>query len=94
MPNLHSSPFRLLLVAAAGFLGSCMPEGGPCVAYCDYVCTCHEGEAEYNCEDCRTVYDGADPELMDACQTELTNLENEDEANGTGCSTPEDTAAG
>ena len=36
----------------------------------------------------------ADPELMDACQTELTNLENEDEANGTGCSSPEDTAAG
>ncbi|MES2642165.1 MAG: hypothetical protein V4850_21965 [Myxococcota bacterium] len=68
--------------------------GDPCVDYCDYVCECHEGEAAYDCDQCRTENDGTDPELQDACESSLTQLQAEDDANGTGCSeaTSDDTA--
>lgn len=72
-------PFLVLPVT------SCLVEAGPCTDYCDYICSCHAGEEGYDCEECRTVYSDADPELMDECETELTTLQQEDEANGTGC---------
>lgn len=88
-------PLGLLLVAAfAASAGSCMPSGGPCMDYCDYVCECHAGDEGFDCDACATVYEEADAETQDACQTELTTLQNDDQANGTGCDAPEDTAAG
>ena len=78
----------------ASVLGSCLTEAGPCTDYCDYICACHEGEAGFDCDECRTVYSDADPELQDECETELTTVQQADEANGTGCDAGEDTAAG
>lgn len=74
----------LLLTACFG-----VSFGDPCVDYCDYVCTCHEGEEAYDCDQCRTENDGSDPELQDACETSLADLQAEDESAGTGCSTNE-----
>lgn len=64
--------------------------GDPCEQYCDYVCTCHEGEAEFDCDQCRTEYASADSELQDECETSLTDLQREDESNGTGCDASSD----
>ncbi|MDP2315528.1 MAG: hypothetical protein Q8P41_21700 [Pseudomonadota bacterium] len=63
--------------------------GDPCADYCDYVCECHEGEASFDCDQCRTENSGTDAELQDACESSLTDLQADDEAAGTGCSTAE-----
>lgn len=76
----------LLLLLPLGFLGSCGAEAGPCQNYCDYICSCHEGEADFDCESCYTEYSQPDPQLDDECSTELTTLKADDQANGTGCS--------
>ena len=68
------------------FLLSCFTESGPCDDYCTYVCDCHAGEEEYNCEDCRTIYASADTELQDDCETQLLDLQEADEAAGLSCS--------
>lgn len=85
---------RVLLLAPVLFLTACLTEAGPCGDYCDYVCACHAGEPGFDCEECRTVYSDADPELQDECETELNSLQQSDEANGEGCQSPTDTAAG
>jgi hypothetical protein len=73
----------LLPLLLAGCFGTSF--GDPCQDYCDYICTCHAGEAEFDCDQCLTEYDGSDPALQDECETTLVDLQNEDEANGTGC---------
>lgn len=75
-------------------LSSCLTDAGPCQDYCDYICSCHAGEPEYDCQQCRTTYSDADPQLQDECQTELDDLQSTDNENGTGCVSGEDTAAG
>lgn len=85
----------LLQLLPLGFLASCSVEAGPCQNYCDYICSCHEGEADYDCESCYTEYSAADPQLEDECSTELTTLKADDAANATGCDAAgDDTAAG
>lgn len=84
---------RLFAAPVVLLLTGCLTEAGPCTDYCDYICACHAGEPEYDCAECRTVYSDADPELQDECETELTTLQQQDEADGTGCVSGEDTAA-
>lgn len=64
---------------------ACTVDTGPCQDYCDYICECHAGEEGYDCEECRTVYGGADAELQDECETELLALQDADAAAGNSC---------
>lgn len=67
----------------AGCFGSTSSD--PCVDYCDYLCTCHEGEAEYDCNQCRAEYSASSPALQDECETELVALQEQDATNNEGC---------
>lgn len=67
-------------------LAGCFTESLPCDDYCGYICDCHAGEAEYNCDECFASYEDAATEVQDACGTALNDLRRDDNANGTGCS--------
>lgn len=72
-----------MLVALAGCP---FTEAGPCADYCDYICECHAGEADYDCEGCRAEYaGGADPDLQDECETALVDLQAYDAETGHEC---------
>ena len=88
-------PRVLPLFGLLPFLGlaACLTDAGPCQDYCDYICSCHAGEPAYDCQQCRTTYTDADPQLQDECQTELDDLQQSDNENGTGCVEGTDTAA-
>lgn len=76
------------------WLLACFTEAGPCTDYCDYICECHAGEADFDCDGCRAEYADADPELQDECIDELAALEQEDEDAGHECTgAGDDTAA-
>jgi hypothetical protein len=66
----------------------------PCDNYCNYICDCHAGEPEYDCEECFTTYDGADATLQDECETSLIDLQNQDDAEGRVCGGDGDTGGG
>jgi len=67
------------------WLSCTLEASGPCADYCDYICDCHAGEPEFDCNECRTIYDDSDPELQDACETSLVDLQQADRDAGTGC---------
>jgi hypothetical protein len=77
----------LLLALACDFSSA-----GPCQDYCDYVCDCHDGEAGFDCDQCRVEYADADPDLQDECETELLDLQDADADAGNECD-PLDTGA-
>jgi hypothetical protein len=79
----------LLLLACFGVTG-----GDPCQDYCDYICECHAGEADYDCDQCRTEYATSDPALQDECETTLVDLQNADDDAGTGCNAADETDTG
>lgn len=86
---------RLLLALLAPLAACTFTDAGPCDDYCDYICDCHAGEPEYDCEGCRVEYaGGADPELQDECETELGDLQDQDEAEGHVCGAAADTGVG
>ena len=53
--------------------------------YCDYICECHDGETDYDCDACRTSLGSSDPAPQDECETELDTLQAADQTNATGC---------
>ncbi len=77
----------VVLPALLALLPGCfgVPSGDPCQDYCDYICTCHEGEEEFDCDQCLAEYASSDPELQDECETELVALQTQDQADNTGC---------
>lgn len=86
MLRLSRLPTAVLL--ALPLLAACLgggATGDPCQDYCDYICDCHAGEAEYDCDSCRTSMESSDPALQDECETELVALQDADQDAGTGC---------
>lgn len=83
---------RLLRIVPLFLFTACFGTsfGDPCEEYCDYICECHEGEAEFDCDQCRTEYASADAALQDECETSLADLQREDESNATGCDSSTD----
>lgn len=79
-------------IAPLWLLGACIggAAGEPCDQYCDYICECHTGEAEFDCDQCRTEYASVDAELGDECEATLGDLQAQDVAGGTGCESSAD----
>lgn len=75
-------------------LFACFSTANPCDDYCSYICDCHAGEADYNCDECYTTYDGAEASLQDECETSLIDLQNQDEAEGHTCTSGSGTTGG
>lgn len=76
---------RLFIVAAALFtMGSACQEE-PCQDYVDYICDCHDGEEGFDCEELRTTLADADQDVQDQCALDLSDQQQEDEANGVDC---------
>lgn len=84
---------RSVVLVPLALSPGCFAETGPCEDYCTYICDCHAGEEGFDCEQCYTEYEAADPELQDECETSLLDLREADDAAGTGCVAGEDTAA-
>ena len=80
----------LLPLLFAGCFG--IPSGDPCYDYCEYICVCHAGEEGFDCDQCEVEYANSDAALQDECESTLTDLQVEDEAAGTGCSSDTTTA--
>jgi hypothetical protein len=68
----------LLLVAA-----NCNED--PCTDFVDYVCTCHEDDPDFDCEDIQTTLEDADPDVKDQCALDLDDLQAEDADAGEEC---------
>jgi hypothetical protein len=81
-----------MLLLLPALLACLTTDSGPCSDYCDYICECHAGEADYDCDSCYTVYAETDASLDDQCLSDLNELRSSDETNGTGCTDGEDTA--
>ena len=64
---------------------ACFGEGGPCTDYCDYICDCHQGEADFNCDECYTVFASADAQQQDECEASLADQRAEDDSSGHVC---------
>lgn len=59
----------------------------PCQDYVSYVCDCHADDPEYDCEQIRTTYEGADADVQAECASALQDLEDADQAAGETCGT-------
>ena len=78
------------------FLLACFgTASGPCDEYCNYMCTCHGGDADFDCDQCRIEYASADPALQDQCEVALNDQIATDESENLECSNSSgsDTAA-
>ena len=73
---------------------ACITDSNPCTDYCDYICDCHAGEADFDCENCYTVYGGTDASTQDECQTSLADQKSQDEQEGHTCGSTGDSGAG
>ncbi len=77
---------RLASVAALlGVLVACLDD--PCQEYVDYICECHADDPEFDCSELERTYDGADPDVLDQCQIDLSDQKAEDDAAGLECDT-------
>jgi hypothetical protein len=81
MNRAHHGLLPLLLTLV---LASC---GGtqPCDEYVDYICTCHESDPDYDCEQVRTVYEDAAPDVQDSCALSYDELKKHDQEEGMEC---------
>jgi len=62
-------------------------DSNSCDDYVDYVCECHADDPAYDCAALQTTYEDADDALQDECSIILADLEDQDDADGTGCIT-------
>ncbi len=58
----------------------------PCDDYVDYICTCHADDPDFDCDELRTVFADADPDLQDQCEIDLATQQEQDDADGLECS--------
>ena len=72
-----------LMLAAVFLVPACLYD--PCDDYVDYICTCHDGDPDFDCDEFRTIYDEAPPDVQDQCLTELNIQMDEDEAANLEC---------
>lgn len=57
----------------------------PCDDYVDYICQCHQDDPDYDCEQVKTAYEGAEPQVQDECALNLDELEQKDQEEGSEC---------
>lgn len=57
----------------------------PCQEYVDYVCDCHGGEPEYDCETLRVAYAGSGEEYASECLAAHDALVLEDQQTNHEC---------
>lgn len=57
----------------------------PCTRLADYVCTCHEDDPEFDCEEFQNFADAATALTYDDCVVDLVDLQDADEEEGLIC---------
>ena len=77
-----------LMVGLVGFLAAC--EDQPCDRYINYMCTCHENDDGFDCEELGQALGDASPELQDQCSIDLANQQDADDEAELTCSTTDD----
>jgi len=76
--------FAVVAVAVA-LVAGCSQED-PCGDYVDYICSCHEEDPDFDCDELRTTYENADPSTQDECAIALDEQEEIDDDAGLECS--------
>jgi len=74
----------LLVVAFVAMAADCELEE-PCQDYVDYICTCHADDPDFDCQELRTVFSDAGPELQDQCAIDLDEQQDLDDQSGLEC---------
>ena len=73
----------LLSLSLLGILVAC--EATPCDEYVAYMCTCHDDDPEFSCEELERTYAEAPPDVQDTCALALDEQQEMDEEEGLNC---------
>ena len=58
----------------------------PCDRYADYICTCHQDDPDFDCDEFIILAEAnPSPAVSDQCALDLGNLKDQDEAEGFVC---------
>lgn len=76
---------RLVAVTATIAMLLACDEETPCDRFADYVCTCHEGEDDFDCDSLLQLAENPTQDAIDGCQVDLEQLKSEDETEGLVC---------
>lgn len=74
-----------LLAGYISLLGACAAEDQPCDRYVDYICVCHADDPGFDCAEIERTFQGADPDVQNACALELAEQREVDEDAGLEC---------
>ena len=74
------------LMMVVGLLGLGIACGAePCQDYVDYMCDCHGEDTGFDCNELQRVYADADASVQQQCQLELSDQQDQDDADGETC---------
>lgn len=82
---MRRASLMVMAVAGAFAMAADCELDDPCQEYVDYICTCHADDPDFDCEETRTVFSDADPNLQDQCAIELAEQEEIDQEEGLDC---------
>lgn len=57
----------------------------PCTRLADYVCTCHEDDPEFDCDEYMNLADASSAATYDECVIDLVELQDQDDEDGLTC---------
>lgn len=76
---------RLALVTGLVTLLFACEEESPCDRWADYVCTCHDGEEGFDCEELQRLAEDPTPAVEEQCQIDLSEQRSVDQDAGEFC---------
>jgi hypothetical protein len=78
---------RFLIMSAVLCSALACDEMEPCEDYIDYMCACHEAEADFSCAELEQTLSEAEPDVQSQCAIDLVDQQDEDEVDGLECAT-------
>jgi hypothetical protein len=76
---------RLALVVTTLAICFGCEEEDPCDRYADYVCACHEGEEDFDCEALLELAEAPSQDVADQCAIDLDSQKEVDDEAGLVC---------